>query len=73
VSEDNIVWKSVLSSRVSRVGYDSETQELFVEWAKGKMSVYEGVPADVADDFSKSWSVGSAVNDLLSGYPMRYL
>lgn len=72
--EEDINWTDVLSSRVSKVGYSPSTQTLFVVWAKGgKTSAYQGVPPDVADQFTKSWSVGSAVNSMLSGYPMEYV
>ena len=41
--------KTVYSSHVSAVGYDSDTGELSVEWDTGKVSVYAGVPAEVAE------------------------
>jgi hypothetical protein len=72
MSEDDIAWTDVLSSRVTRVGYDDKDAKLYVEWSRGRTSVYHDVPADVANDFTKSWSVGSAVNGMLSGYRMTY-
>lgn len=73
--EDDITWTEVLSSRVSKVGYSPSTQHLYVQWAKGgKTSMYSDVPPDVADDFTKSWSVGEAVNSMLAGrYEMVYV
>ena len=73
--DDDVIWKDVLSSRVDRVGYSPSTQTLFVTWAKGgKTSAYMNVPPDVADAFSKSWSVGQAVNEMLTGkYQMVYV
>lgn len=73
--EDDVVWKDVFSSRVDRVGYSPSGQYLYVEWSKGgKTSRYAGVQPEVADEFSKAWSVGEAVNTMLAGkYPMEYL
>jgi hypothetical protein len=72
MANDNVVWTDVLSSRVQRVGYDEDNSKLHVLWARGRTSVYHDVPADVADEFTKSWSVGGRVNDLLSSYRMTY-
>lgn len=73
--EEDISWTDVLSSRVSKVGYSPSAQTLYVAWAKGgKTSAYLAVPPDVADQFTKSWSVGEAVNSLLNGkYEMTYV
>jgi KTSC domain len=73
MSDEDIAWTEVLSSRVNRVGYDDKDSKLYVEWSRGRISVYRDVPPDVADVFTKSWSVGGAVNDMLSAYPMSYL
>jgi hypothetical protein len=72
MANDNIVWTEVLSSRVQKVGYDEDNARLYVVWSRGRTSVYHDVPGNVADDFTKSWSVGSAVNDMLSSYRMTY-
>lgn len=67
-------WVDVLSDRVQRVGYVPDTQTLLVTWKRGKTSAYEGVPPDVADEVSKSWSVGSALNERVIGkYRMTYV
>lgn len=73
--EDDITWTEPLSTRVSKIGYSPSSQHLYVVWSKGgKTSMYSDVPSDVADDFAKSWSVGEAVNSMLTGkYPMEYL
>ena len=70
-----MTWTDVLSSRVTKVGYSPTAQALFVEWSKGgKTSRYSNVPPDVANDFMKSWSVGEAVNTMLTGkYSMEYV
>lgn len=70
MAEDNIVWTSVLSSWAAEIGYDAESQTMFVKWAKGGVSAYEGVPADVAEEVSKSWSVGDSLKTKIIGqYP----
>lgn len=74
MSDDDIIWTDVVSDRVSRVGYDAKASQLYVVWARsGRTSRYDAVPADVADDFTKSWSVGQAVNTMLSPFKMTYV
>lgn len=64
---------SVYSSNVQSIGYDPDTQELHVTWTSGKTSVYTGVPAKLADEIPKSWSVGKAVKEQIVGqYPHKY-
>lgn len=54
--------REVYSSVVSRMGYDDEKQELWVEWARGgRSSVYQGVPGHVADRIMKAPSIGAAL------------
>lgn len=67
--------KSVFSTRVSEIAYDEETKELQVTWAKGnKISVYEGVPEEVAVDLGNSFSVGSMIaNEIIPNYKHRYM
>jgi hypothetical protein len=67
--------RSVYSSMVSEVGYDTATQELLITWAKGgKTSAYEGVPEDVAEACSRAPSVGQFVNsEIKDRYPHRYV
>ena len=66
--------KSVYSSNVSEVGYDSDTSELLITWSKsGKVSAYEGVPEDVAEACSRAPSVGQYVNsEIKPFYSHRY-
>ena len=55
--------RSVFSSSVASIGYDSDTGELLVTWAKsGKVSAYQ-VSEDVADEASRAASVGGYIND----------
>lgn len=68
--------KPVFSSMVSEVGYDPDTGELLVKWAKsGKTSGYSGVPEDVANDLAQGRiaSVGMFINsDIKDRYAHRY-
>ncbi len=55
--------RPVFSSSVASIGYDSETGEMLVRWAKsGKVSAYQ-VSEDVADEASRAASVGGYIND----------
>ena len=66
--------RSVLSSNVEEIYYDSDTQEMAVTWHSGKVSVYSGVPEDVALDVSNAPSVGQAMNEKVKGqYDHRYV
>lgn len=73
--EPNIAWVDVaLSSRATRIGYDAESQTLYVQWAKGKTSAYSGVPPDIAEEAGRSWSVGQYFNEKVIGqYSMTYV
>lgn len=65
--------RGVYSSNVSEVGYDPETQELFITWKSGKRSVYADVPEQLADQVSKAPSVGQAVNsEIKPNFSHRY-
>lgn len=67
------VMVSVYSSHVQAIGHDNDKQELHVRWNGGKTSVYSGVPAAVADDVSKAWSVGKAVREqIIPNYQHKY-
>ena len=59
--------RSVYSKMVSTVGYESDNQELIIEWANGKSTAYSGVPEDVADECSRAPSVGQYVNTEIKG------
>lgn len=70
MSEEGIVWTPVLSSWAAEIGYDDETQTMYVKWAKGGMSSYSGVPAELAEEVAKSWSVGDSLKTKIIGqYP----
>lgn len=67
--------KSVYSSMVSTVSYDSDTGDLLITWAKsGKVSAYSGVPEEVALDLANAPSVGQMVRtEIIPVYPHRYV
>lgn len=60
-----VEFKSVYSSAVSKIGYDPETSELHVIWARGKHSVYSGVPEKVANSVMNAASIGIALHDVI--------
>lgn len=57
-----IEMRDVYSDSVNRIGHDPDTNELFVEWKKGKRSIYSDVPADKAKSVMSAWSVGKAIH-----------
>ena len=67
--------RSVFSSMVSEVGYDSDAKEMLVTWVKSRRTTaYEGVPEDVADACSRAPSVGQYINTQIKGfYPFHYV
>jgi hypothetical protein len=55
--------KDVFSSRVSQVGWDEDTQEIIVRWAKGgKTSAYSGADEETALRLANAASVGQMIN-----------
>ncbi len=51
--------KPVISSMISEVGWDEETQELLVTFAKnGKTAAYKGFDEGTAEQLSRAPSVG---------------
>lgn len=66
--------KDVISSNVSNVAYEAEGQQLIITWAKGRRSMYSGVPEDVALQLANAPSVGSMLNsDIKPYYPHQYV
>jgi hypothetical protein len=63
--------RDVYSSHVDAIGYEGDT--LIVQWSSGKVSHYENVPPDVADEVMNSPSIGSALRQSIKGtYRHRY-
>lgn len=67
--------RSVFSSVVDTIGYDEESQQLIVVWARsGKTSIYSGVSADVANGVINAPSVGQALHERIKpNYDHRYV
>jgi hypothetical protein len=58
---------------VNQIGYREEAQEMTVAWSKGKVSVYSGVPEELALQVANAPSVGSILNsDIKPYYAHRY-
>jgi hypothetical protein len=55
------------SSHVDSIGHDAGTSVLYVKWDNGRTSAYKGVPAGLAEQVSKSWSVGKALASEVKG------
>ena len=52
--------QEVVSSMIKSLGYDPDVQVLEVEFTKGQVYQYEGVPVDVFETLVTSESVGKA-------------
>ena len=66
--------KSVYSSHVQTVGYDSDKNELHITWDNGRVSAYEGVDEQTALQLANAPSVGKMIhNDIKPNYPHRYV
>ena len=67
------VMRGVYSDVASHVGHDQDAKELHVRWKDGKTSIYSGVPAELADSVTTTWSVGKAIHTQIKGkFPHRY-
>ena len=66
---------SVYSSMVSEVGWDSDSNEILVTWARsGKRSAYAGADESVALELSKAPSVGQMIHqEIRPYYAHRYV
>lgn len=66
-------WVSLSSSMISAVKYEADKLELYVRFnSNGATYIYEGVPADEADDFITSASPGSYFhNNIKDSYGSR--
>lgn len=68
-----VSWRAVYSGAVSRIGHDSDTNELVVNWSDGKTSAYAGVTAERVEELSRMPSVGSAIHrDIKPNHKHRY-
>ena len=66
--------KSVFSSHVQTVGYDSDKNELHITWDNGRVSAYEGVDEQTALQAANAPSVGKFLHsEVKPNYKHRYV
>lgn len=66
--------KSVYSSHVDTVGYDSDKNELLITFQNGKVVAYEGVDEETALQLANAPSVGQMLhNEIRNNYKHRYI
>lgn len=58
---------SVDSSNVKSIGYDEDTQELYVDFLNGSSYKYSGVPQSVFEDFQNASSKGQFLHYEIKG------
>lgn len=58
----------VVSSNLSSVGYEAETQTLYVTFTNGSTYTYEAVPEDVYQGLLSAESVGKYLNQNVKGH-----
>ena len=56
-----------LSSTVSSIGYDPDSNQLYVTFKKGGTYIYHGVDEATADSVMGAPSVGSAIHNEIKG------
>ena len=62
------------SSSIDLVGYDEETQELYIQFSSGSTYVYDAVSAYTFDEFLNAPSKGSYFNrEIKPNYQCRLL
>ena len=59
--------RSVFSSHINRIGYDSEAGELHVHFYDGSEVVYADVPGHVAQNVLTAPSIGEALHGNIRG------
>lgn len=62
-----VSYQSVRSSNISEVGYDPDSQTLYVRFLNGSEYAYYGVPPDEFDALISAPSAGSYLNDAIKG------
>lgn len=65
----------VTSSNLAAVGYDPDSNQLFIQFLNGSMYMYSGVPQEVYDGIMSAGSKGSFFhhNIKTAGYPYQKL
>ena len=64
--------QKVESSNLAEIGYDEETQILEIQFKKGAVYQYEGVPVEVYGEFLEAESIGKAFSQLIKGGGYKY-
>ena len=61
--------RNVFSSHVESISYDDEAQTMTVTWKKSKKgpTTYEGVSEELADEASRTVSVGTFLHEHVKG------
>ena len=66
--------KSVYSSHVQAVSYDTDARELQITWQNGRISAYEDVDEATALQLANAPSVGKMLHDEIKpNYRHRYI
>ena len=66
--------RSVFSSHINQIGYDSERQELHVTFANGSQVIYRDISERVARDVLTAPSIGTELHRSVRGqYSHHYL
>lgn len=66
--------KSVYSSHIDSIGYDSDKNELIVTWTNGRISAYEGVDEEAALQVANAPSVGQMLHsEIKPNHRHRYV
>jgi hypothetical protein len=60
--------KNVFSSHIERIGYDSDKNEMLVYWRNGRVSAYEGVDEQTANQAANAPSVGQFLHGEIKSY-----
>jgi len=69
-----MAWQEVFSSSVDALEYDPESGTLLVQWKRGRISAYQNVPAQLAQQVATAYSVGSAIRErIIPFFEHRYL
>lgn len=58
----------VASTRITEMGYDSETATVYVRFPEGRAWQYRNVPADVWQEFVAATSKGAFISRVLDHY-----
>lgn len=67
ILREAFVYKDVVSSNITSIGYDKDTQTLEVQFNGGSVYQYEGVPKDIFLLFKKTKSMGRFFSVFIKG------